>query len=348
MSGRSDTVTSVSPVAATKTNRLGVIICLGLVYLVWGSTYYAISIAIKTMPPLLMTSVRFFIAGSALYITMRLLKVPRPTLKQWASAGLVGALLLGGGNGTVTVVEKQVPSSIAALLVALVPMWMVALNGVIPGGSRPSLRTIAGVVIGFGGVALLAFRGGVGGDGLNPMALALIASTFLWAAGSLYAGHADMPKSPLMSTAVEMLVGSLTLLAGGLVRGEAGAVNLSAISWQSLAALGYLILIGSLVGYTSYTWLLKNGSPALVSTYAYVNPVIAMILGVFLGGDKLTPVTIAAAAIIIAAVVLITLPGSAARARIRARIASRPRGKSDATEEQHETGEPLAVGTTRG
>jgi drug/metabolite transporter (DMT)-like permease len=315
---------SVSPAVVTESNRLGVIICLGLVYLVWGSTYYAISVAIQTMPPLLMTSLRFFIAGSALYITMRLLKVPRPTLRQWASAGVVGALLLGGGNGTVTVVEQQIPSSIAALLVALVPMWMVALNGVVPGGSRPSLRTIVGVIIGFGGVALLAFRGGVGGAGLSPMALLLIGSTFLWALGSIYAGRASLPESPLMSTAVQMLVGSLTLLALGLGTGEASAVNISAISWQSLAALGYLILVGSLIGYTSYTWLLQNASPALVSTYAYVNPVIAMILGVFLAGDKLTPVEFAAAAIIIAAVVLITLPGSAARARMRARRASRP------------------------
>ena len=315
---------SVSPVAATKTNRLGVIICLGLVYVVWGSTYYAISIAIQTMPPLLMTSVRFIIAGSALYITLRLFKVPRPTLRQWAQAGLVGALLLGGGNGTVTYVEQQVPSSIAALLVALVPMWMVTLNWVAPGGSRPSARTIAGVLLGFGGVALLAFRGGGAGGGLNPTAFLLVISTALWAAGSIFAGRADMPSSPLMSTAVEMLVGAATLLVGGLVTGEASAVHLNAISWQSLAALGYLILIGSLVGYTSYTWLLKNAPPALVSTYAYVNPVVAIAIGVVLGGDALTSGELAAAAIIIAAVVLITLPGSAARARMRARRASQP------------------------
>ncbi|HEX9035938.1 MAG TPA: EamA family transporter [Ktedonobacterales bacterium] len=329
---------SVTPTAPTKSNRLGIIICLALVYLVWGSTYYAISIAIKTMPPLLMTSVRFFIAGSALYITMRLLKVPRPTLRQWAQAGLVGALLLGGGNGTVTYVELQTPSSIAAVLVALVPMWMVMLNGLIPGGARPTGRIIAGVAIGFAGVALLALRGGVGGGGLHPSALLLVISTFLWAAGSIYAGRADMPKSPLMSTAVEMLVGAMTLLVGGLVTGEASAVNINAISGQSIAGLVYLILVGSLVGYSSYTWLLKNAPPALVSTYAYVNPVVAMILGVVLGGDKLTSIEVAAAAIIIASVVLITLPGSAARARMRARRASRP-----AVEAPAEAEVPLAV-----
>ncbi len=328
--------------ASGKSNQLGVVICLGLVYLIWGSTYYAISVAIKTMPPLLMTSVRFLIAGSALYITMRALKVPRPTLRQWGQAGLVGALLLGGGNGTVTYVEQQVPSSIAALLVALVPMWMVTLNWAAPGGTRPSARTIAGVTLGFGGVALLAFRGGMSGGGLNPMAFLLVISTGLWAAGSLFASRADMPSSPLMSTAVEMLVGSATLLVGGLVTGEAPAVHLNAISWQSLTALGYLILFGSLVGYTSYTWLLKNAPPALVSTYAYVNPVIAMILGVFLAHDALTPVTITAATIIIAAVVLITLPGSAARARMRR---AKARMVKSSLPESGQTGEPAGAGT---
>lgn len=320
---------SVSPSAGNtkSSSQLGVFICLGLVYLVWGSTYFAISVAIKTMPPLLMTSVRFLIAGSALYITMVLLKAPRPTWRQTLNAGVVGLLLLGFGNGAVTYVEQQVPSSIAALLVALVPMWMVALNWVAPGGTRASFRTIAGVALGFGGVALLALRGGGSGGALSPMAFLLVGSTFAWAAGSIYGGRAKMPESPLMSTAIEMLVGSAALLLGGLVMGEAPAVHLSAISWQSLAALGYLIVVGSLVGYTSYTYLLKNASPALVSTYAYVNPVIAMILGVLLAGDTLSPVAIAAAAIIVASVVLITLPGSAARARIRARIASGPRSR---------------------
>lgn len=314
---------SVSPATAGKSNRLGVIINLGLVYLIWGSTYYAISVAIKTMPPLLMAGARFLIAGIVLYTTLRLLRVPRPTLRQWAQAGLVGVLLLGGGNGMVTWVEQQVPSSIAALLVALVPMWMVGLNWALPGGARPSMRTLTGVALGFGGVALLAFRGGAAGGGLNPLALLLVGSSFVWAAGSIYASKADLPASPLMSTAVEMLVGSVTLLAGGLVTGEAGHVNFAAISWQSLVALGFLILFGSLVGYSAYTWLLKNASHALVSTYAYVNPVVAMFLGVELGGERLSPVALAAAAIIIASVVLITLPGSAARARRRARRASR-------------------------
>jgi drug/metabolite transporter (DMT)-like permease len=334
---------SVSP-AAGKSNRLGVIICLGLVYVVWGSTYYAISVAVKTMPPLLSAGVRFLIAGSALYITLRLLKVPRPTWRQWLQAGLVGVLLLGGGNGTVTYVEQRVPSSIAALLVALVPVWMVTLNWAAPGGSRPSARTLAGVVLGFGGVALLAFRGGGANGGLNPLAFLLVASTFLWALGSIYARYADTPSSPLMSTAVEMLAGSASLLVAGLVTGEERTVHLSAISWQSYTALAYLILIGSLVGYSSYTWLLKNAPPALVSTYAYVNPVIAMFLGVFLAGDKLTSVAIAAAAIIIAAVVLITLPGSEARARLRARIASRPNRAPNAAP----TPEPIGAADTGG
>lgn len=335
---------SVRPVAAIKANnRLGVIICLGLVYIIWGSTYLAIKVAVETMPPLLMAGVRFLIAGSALYITMRALKVPRPTMRQWVQAGLVGVLLLGGGNGTVSwVEEQQVPSSIAALLVALVPLWMVTMNWLLPGGRRPSVRTMVGVAVGFGGVALLAFRGGVAGGGLSPMAFLLVISSFVWAAGSLYARKADMPSSPLMSTAVEMLVGSLTLLAGGLVAGEAGAVRLEAISWQSVAALGFLIIFGSLVGYSSYTWLLKEAPPALVSTYAYVNPVVALFLGVVIGNEALNPVSLIAAAIIIASVALITLPGSAPRARMRRAEA---RMVESSLPEASQTGEPAGAGT---
>jgi drug/metabolite transporter (DMT)-like permease len=333
---------SVRPVAAIKANnRLGVIICLGLVYIIWGSTYLAIKVAVETMPPLLMAGVRFLIAGSALYITMRMLKVPRPTMRQWAQAGLVGVLLLGGGNGTVSWVEQQVPSGIAALLVALVPLWMVSLNWVLPGGARPSVRTMVGVALGFGGVALLALRGGVSGGSLNPIAFLLVISSFVWAVGSLYARKADMPASPLMATAVEMLVGSLTLLVGGLVAGEAGKVHLAAISWQSVAALGFLILFGSLVGYSSYTWLLKQASPALVSTYAYVNPVVALFLGVIILHEALSSVSLLAAAIIIVSVALITLPGSAARARRRARRASRPAPAHDAPPS---SAEPVGAG----
>jgi drug/metabolite transporter (DMT)-like permease len=331
---------SVSPASTSKPNRLALIVNLGLVYIIWGSTYFAIKIAVQTMPPLLMAGVRFLIAGSALYITMRMLKVPRPTLRQWTQAGFVGVLLLGGGNGTVSWVEQQVPSSIAALLVALVPLWMVSLNWLLPGGSRPSVRTMLGVALGFGGVALLAFRGGASGGGLSPMAFLLVISSFVWAAGSLYARKADMPASPLMSTAVEMLVGSVTLLVGGLLAGEGGAVRLGAISWPSIAALGFLVLFGSLVGYSAYTWLLKEASPALVSTYAYVNPVVALFLGVAFGSERLTSVSLIAAAIIIASVVLITLPGSAARARMRARRASQPNPAPGASVEPVGAGEP--------
>lgn len=315
---------SVSPEVTSKPNRLALIVNLGLVYLIWGSTYFAIRVAVQKMPPLLMSGVRFLIAGSLLYVTLRILRVPRPTMRQWVQAGIVGVLLLGAGNGTVSWVEQWVPSSIAALLVALVPLWMVTLNWILPGGARPSVRTLVGVALGFGGVALLALRGGGAGGGVSPMAFLLVISSFAWAAGSLYARRADMPASPLMSTAVEMLVGSVTLLAVGLGTGEASKVHLDLITWQSLAALGFLILFGSLVGYSAYTWLLKEAPPALISTYAYVNPVVALFLGVTFGGDALTSVSLIAAAIIIASVVLISLPGSAARARMRARRASQP------------------------
>lgn len=332
---------SVSSAASksTSSNRLMLLICMGLVYLIWGSTYFAISIVVKTMPPLLSAGVRFLIAGIILYTTMRLFKTPRPTLRQWGSAGLVGALLLAGGNGTVMYVEQQVPSGLTALLVALVPLWTVLINGVIPGGKRPSLRVSAGVILGFGGVALLALRGGGSGAGLNPIAFLLIGSTFLWAAGSIFGSRANLPASPLMSTAVEMLVGGVVVTIGGFALGEGGAIHLNAISWQSEVGLVYLILIGSLVAYSAYSWLIQNAAPALVSTYAYVNPVIALLLGsvgaVFGGvNERLTSVAIIAAAIIIAAVVLITLPDKQALARMRARIISRPNAAEAAQAEQ--------------
>ncbi len=289
--------------------QLGVVIALGLVYLIWGSTYLGISIADESMPPLLMAGVRFVIAGVVLYLGCRVAGVPNPPRRQWLSAGIVGVCLLVGGNGTVVVVEQYVPSGVTALLVALVPMWTVVLLWMRRNGTRPTMRTLVGVVIGLVGVGLLVLHGGgAGGHFLNPLALLLILSTGAWAWGSLYAQRSELPTSPLMSTAVEMLAGGVVLLGMAVVSGEPAMLAHRTITLRSIYALSYLIVFGSLVAYTAFTWLLKNTSASLVSTYAYVNPVVAVILGSLLNHEAMSVWTIASAAIIVTAVVLITLP----------------------------------------
>ncbi len=288
---------------------LGIMIALGLVYVIWGSTYLAIRFADETLPPLLMGGVRFLIAGALVYIWCRATGVPNPTWRQWKSTGLVGLCLLAGGNGTVIVVEQKVPSGVAALLVALMPRWPALLRGRRRPGARPTLRTMPGVMLGLVGVALLALHGGSSaGQAINPLAFTLVLSSGVWAWGSLYAQRAELPASPLMATAVEMLVGGVALAALAVVTGEPGMLIGRTVSVKSLLSLGYLIIFGSIVAYTAYTWLLRKASPSLISTYAYVNPIVAVLLGWAFAGEQVTIWTLISAGIIVASVVLITLP----------------------------------------
>ena len=305
---------------------LGIAITLGLVYLIWGSTYLGIHFADETIPPFLMGGVRFLVAGSLLYVWCRARGIPNPTWRQWRAAGIVGLCLLVGGNGTVIYVETQAPSSIVALLVALVPLWTVVLLWLRRGGQRPTARTVGGVTLGLVGVGLLVLHGGgASGQGVNPLVLLLIISSGLWAYGSLYAQGAQLPPSPLMSTAVEALVGGAVLFLIAAATGEPWTMAWQAVSLKSLLALGYLIIFGSIVAYTAYTWLLKNAPPALVSTYAYVNPIVAVILGWAFDNEAVTFWTLISATIIVASVVLITLPRRRARARaVAARRAQPP------------------------
>jgi len=298
--------------AAAKTARnatLGIAIALGLVYLIWGSTYLSIRFADETLPPLLMGGIRFLIAGGLLFLWCRMRGIAIPGWRQWKSAGIVGLCLLAGGNGTVIVVEQRVPSGIAALLVALVPLWTVVLLWLRRSGTNPTLRTLAGVALGLVGVGVLALHGGgAGGQSINPMAFLLILSSGVWAWGSLYAQRAELPTSPLMSTAVEMLVGGAALMLLAIVTGEPGELAGHAVSLKSLFALGYLIVFGSIVAYTSYTWLLKHAPPALVSTYAYVNPLVAVLLGWKFAGEVVTTWTLISSVVIVCSVALITFP----------------------------------------
>jgi drug/metabolite transporter (DMT)-like permease len=282
-------------------------------YIVWGSTYLAIRFAVETIPPFLMASARFLLAGLILLAWRRLAGDPWPTLRQWRAAGVVGLFLLLGGNGGVVWAEQRVPSGITALLVGCTPLWMVLLDS-IRRRRLPPWAVTAGVLIGLAGIVLLVGPSELTGlhGTVDPLgALAITLAALSWAAGSLYSQEAQrggaMPSSPLMSTAAQMLVGGTALLLLGTMSGDWSRFIPSAFSARSLLSALYLMLMGSLVGFTSYVWLLKNAPITLVSTYAYVNPVVAVFLGSLLAAEALTPRVLLAAGVIIAAVALITL-----------------------------------------
>lgn len=281
------------------------------VYIVWGSTYLAIRTVVQTVPPFLMAGTRFLLAGIVLYLWRRRQGDPAPSRRQWLSTGIVGLCLLLGGNGGVVWAEQRVPSGIAALMVGAVPLWMILLDALRPGGQRPTPRALAGVVIGFAGIALLlidpaAFSSQVG-VGLDLVgAVVLILAALSWSVGSLYSRHSEMPDSPLLGTGMEMMIGGAGLLGFGLLTGDLGRLNLAGISSASILAWLYLVVFGSWVGFTAYTWLLRVAPVSLVSTYAYVNPVVAVVLGYFLAGEELSLRMLIAAAVIVGAVALTT------------------------------------------
>jgi drug/metabolite transporter (DMT)-like permease len=280
------------------------------VYIVWGSTYLAIRFAVETMPPFLMAGVRFLIAGAVLYAFRRLGGDPAPLRIEWRSAAIVGLFLLVGGNGSVVWAEQRVPSGIAALLVGSAPLWMVLIDALRPGGRRPWGWTILGVVLGFAGIVILVGPAqliGIEGSVDLLGAAALTFAALSWAVGSLYNRGAKLPASPLLGTGMEMLMGGLGLLLLGTLTGEWGRLDLEAIAPRSLWGLIYLIVFGSWVGFAAYTWLLRVAPTTLVSTYAYVNPLVAIFLGNLLAAEPVTPRILIAAAIIVGSVAVITL-----------------------------------------
>lgn len=280
----------------------------GSVYVFWGATFLAIRFAIETLPPFFMAGTRHFVAGVILYVWSRLRGAPAPTGAHWKSAAVVGILLLCGGNGGVVWSEQRVPSGIAALMVATIPLWMVLLSWLWHRSSRPSLGLSIGLVMGFIGTAMLVVPSGREGSGhVDPLsAVVLMVASLSWAGGSLYSRRAHLPSSPLLATAMEMLAGGALLLVMGGVTGEWTRLHLEALSAKSFLALIYLITFGSLVGFTAYIWILRVSTPAHVSTYAYINPVIAVLVGWAFAGEPLTLRTLLATAVIVTAVVLIT------------------------------------------
>jgi drug/metabolite transporter (DMT)-like permease len=277
------------------------------VYIVWGSTYLGIRFAVETIPPFFHAAVRFLIAGTFLFIWRRMAGDPAPTRRQWRSAIIVGILLLVGGNGLISLAEITIPSGVAALIVATIPMFMVLIEALRPGGVKPSLGQLFGLLVGFSGVALLigpAEFGGARGFSLLGGGIA-ISAAFLWALGSIYNRNTDLPESTLLFTGMEMLTGSLGLFIVSGLMGEFGQVNIAAISTRSWLGLLYLITFGSLVGFTSYAYLLRNAPVSLISTYPYVNPIVAILLGSVLAQEALNGRILLAALIIVGSVVLI-------------------------------------------
>lgn len=289
-----------------------VIAAFAAVYLIWGSTYLGIRLAIDSIPPLLMAGCRFVFAGTILYGVMRLRGAVRPTAPQWKSAAFIGALLLLGGNGGVSWAQQFVPSGIAALIVAAVPLWMLLVDWLRPRGTRPRLLVWIGLAVGFAGVALIvAGKNHLGHRFVDPAgAAALVFATITWAIGSVYSRHATKPDSALLAVSMQMITGGALQLCAGVALGETGRLDLAQITPTSAWAFVYLTLIGSLVGFTAYVWLLQVSTPARVSTYAYVNPLIAVLLGHLILNEEVPKSVALAGTLILAAVILITRQGN--------------------------------------
>jgi drug/metabolite transporter (DMT)-like permease len=278
-------------------------IALALVYVVWGSTYLAIHYAVRTMPPFIMAAVRFVCAGVLMYAWLRLRGAPRPSIGQWAASALIGALLLGGGNGGVVWAQRTVPSGLTSILVSLVPLWMAVFECFAPKGERPTWLTWFGLLLGFGGLLLLLDVRATGFQ-LTPGFIALIISPIAWALGSVLAKRVQLPSSPFMATAAQMITGGILLAFMALVSGETQSFHWAQVSAASWVGLIYLMFIGGLIGYTAYVWLLKNAPLTLVSTYAYVNPLVAVLLGWFFVGETFTARTGVAGLVILLSVAI--------------------------------------------
>lgn len=299
-------------------SRTRIVLAFAAVYLVWGSTYLAILYAIETIPPFLMAGTRFLVAGGILYLWARLTGVTPPTRAQWVATAITGILMLAVGNGAVTWSEQRIPSGLAALFVATVALWMVLLEFLRRNGTRPTRLSIIGLLLGFGGVGVL-----VGPAALTNArdldvfaALVLIGASLSWAAGSVYSRVLARPASAAVGSGMQMLAGGVVLAIVGVSSGELARLDVAAVTTRSTLSLGYLIVFGSLVGFTAYAWLLRVCTPAAVATYAYVNPMVAMFLGWIIAGEEFSPRMIVAAAIILSGVALIN--------RASARPAPRP------------------------
>jgi len=311
---------------------------LGIVYVVWGSTYLGIKVSIETLPPLVSTGVRF--GGAALLLLLAIAVVKpralRATRTQLGTAALSGLLLLVGGNGMVVLAEERISSGLAALLVSTTPLWVVVLRTIL--GDRPSLATVAGIAIGFGGVAILLVPGGGGLGGDIGHSLLVVAAALSWASGSLLSVRRPMPANLFVGSVIQMCAGGVVLGAIGVARGELRGFTLEQVSLRSWLALLYLLVMGSVVAFTAYVWVLGQLPVSTVTTYAYVNPVLAVFLGVVLLDEPVGPTVLLGGAVIVAAVaVVVTAEGRqrrADRAQVAAAAVRYPPAAPDASPEE--------------
>lgn len=298
----------------TTPSRTAVIIAFATIYVVWGSTYLGIRVAVESIPPFAMAAARFLIAGAALFVVLRLRGSAAPAGRQWVEHAVIGTFLLLGGNGLVAWAEQFVPSGMAALIIGVGPLFIVLTEWAWPGGSRPTSVTLAALILGLAGVAWLAApwqetdAGGLHRGGV----LAILAACVFWAIGSISSRHARSGADPLMAAALQMLGGgvSLALVAG--LHGDLRGFDVETITLRSGLAFVYLVLIGSLVGFSTFVWLMKHSTPARVATYAYVNPIVAVFLGWLVLDEPVTARVIAASVVIITAVGIITTQKSRA------------------------------------
>jgi drug/metabolite transporter (DMT)-like permease len=276
------------------------------VYIIWGSTYFAIRVGLESFPPLFLAGARHIGAGVLLFLLFYRSGV-RPTRQQWITAAITGVLLLFGGNGGVCWAEQSVPSGVTALLVATVTLWMVLVDWWRPGGHRPSARILAGIVIGFAGLLVLVGPSHLGNSArVDPIGAAvLVLASLSWACGSLYSKHGSLPSSPLLGAGMQALCGGAVLWIVGLLSGEASRFHPAAVSVRSWLAVAYLVLFGSCIGFSAYLYILKKSTAAKVATYAFVNPIVAMLLGWAFGAEGLSARTVIAGAVILTAVVLV-------------------------------------------
>jgi drug/metabolite transporter (DMT)-like permease len=297
-----------APNETPRASRLLIVLAFLAIYLIWGSTYLAIRFVVESVPPFLMAGARFAIAGGILYAWRMARGAARPTAGEWKSGTISGTLMLLGGTGLVCFAEQWVPSGLTALIIASVPLWMGLMHWLVEPSRRPGPRGIAGLVIGFIGVGILVRPGAhfAGERMVHVGSLLLVLASAFWAAGSLYSRRVGASRDPILATAISTLAGGAANILVGVLTGEVGRIRLDTITPLAAWSHLYLIVFGSIVAFTAYIWLLKATTPAKAATYAYVNPIVAVVLGATFADEPISSLTLVAAAIVIGSVILIT------------------------------------------
>lgn len=297
----------MTPAQIAARNRMRIVLAFAAVYVLWGSTYLFIKYAIETIPPFFLGFTRFAVSGGLLYALARWRGAPRATGYEWKMAAITGVLMLGFGNGAVMWAEQSIPTGVVALIVSSVPIWIVVIDWLRPNGVRPKRSMLAGLVLGFAGMIILVGPRAIVGEGhIDEVgALILLGGSIAWAVGSLTT-RGNKPGSPIVFAALQMLAASAAMLLMSLVQGDFARFSMGAVSARSMVSFVYLVIAGSIIGYTAYVYLLGVVSAAKASTYAYVNPVIAVLLGWVFANEALGVRTIVAAAVILAGVAIIT------------------------------------------